>query len=99
MNVWQKLYVNELRPVDQLFSRHNFHPLKIIVRHGGDPIVAALNLSNKPGGLEFGESSRELMIRGATFIIISLIFFVIICHKMHSIGVCDWSNGETEQEK
>jgi hypothetical protein len=51
------------------------------VRHAGDPILAAINLSGIPGSVNFGMNSTEERIAGFTFLIIFLSILILIVYK------------------
>lgn len=78
------------------FSSHwpmDYSPMTISVRHSGDPLLAALNLTPKRGSLDFGEKSGTSMQQGIMFLGFSI--FLIM---MDFYYICKLNN-EVNREK
>jgi hypothetical protein len=48
------------------------------VRHGGDPLIAAINLTPEPGTFQFGDTSKTIYKQGLLMILISSIALLIL---------------------
>mmetsp|Transcript_18122 Transcript_18122/g.30957 ORF Transcript_18122/g.30957 Transcript_18122/m.30957 type:complete len:280 (+) Transcript_18122:685-1524(+) len=96
--VWQKLYVQKNRPVSLLFP-FKFQPLEVTLRHGGDPIIAAENLTPQQGSFDFGESSRQKFINATTLMSTAFFLIILICLRFKREGGCDWARYDTPEEK
>ena len=68
------------------------------MRHSGDPLLAALNLSNTPGYLNFGMSAAEERFAGFMFLIISLSILTVILYKFKS-ACPEYFMNETYEER
>ena len=71
----------------------NYEPMTFKVRHSGDPLLAALNITPRKGSLDFGESSKKTMHSGLIFLVISIGLFVLDCYC-----ICNLNN-EINREK
>ena len=63
----------------------SFEPMTIKVRHGGDPLLAALNITPKPGSLDFGEKSSVNFHTGLILLIFSSILLIVDCYCIASV--------------
>lgn len=54
--------------------------MTVNVRHGGDPLLAAINITPKPGSLDFGEKSYVELKSGVIFLILSVALLVVDCY-------------------
>ena len=81
--VWQQLPISKDRRATSFFPLAYPHT-KVQVRHAGDPLLAALNLTEERGSLDFGVESRKQLAAGITGLVITLI--VIACTLLRCSG-------------
>lgn len=88
VQVWQQLYIERARPLTMLFPL-KYPSIKFTVRHGGDPLLASLNISPIPGKLEFGRPAKEKSIMGFIATGLSLVVLIGILSYFRSAGCMD----------
>jgi len=68
------------------------------VRHGGDPLLAALNLAKTPGRLTFGQSRGEKLVISIFSISLSTVVSCGILRYLKKIGNCIDVRGDVDKD-
>ena len=75
--MFKKLPITKDEPVESFFPL-SYEGFKLTVRHGGDPLIAAINLTPKRGTFQFGDTSKTIFMQGLMMILISSIALLIL---------------------
>mmetsp|Transcript_9019 Transcript_9019/g.13789 ORF Transcript_9019/g.13789 Transcript_9019/m.13789 type:complete len:306 (+) Transcript_9019:648-1565(+) len=96
MYVWYPFPINT-KAYNKHLLPYKFRPAVLTIRHGGDPLMAALNVTSG-GSLNFGNASDEKMARGISFMFISVFLIIIICYQFKQKGGFDCATYRTPEE-
>lgn len=79
------IQTTRFKDVEQLFP-YSYPHLQFTVKHGGDPIEAAVNITPRIASFQLSDSSRQLFVWGLNVLLISLLLFVVVALWFRKLG-------------